>query len=287
MKKIEPFEGKRFPLRMTEVKSCFHLVRPHWHEHLEFIQVTEGDVQIHIDNRTFVTSAPAIVFINSCKIHSMQSLHGTSSTIRGMIFDMSLLAGSFENSESQHLYSRFLHSAPIHEPFLPSHLLWSELRFHFEAAYREYLAQDIGCELIIKSSLYQMMIPLLRSFQQEQCLSKDLSKHFAQYKRLKPALEHIESSYAQKIYTDTLGSLVNMSPFHFTRFFKKVTSVTPMNYINRYRVDMAKRLLIQHDLTITQIAERTGFCNVNYFDKVFKEMNGFTPLELRKQFIDG
>jgi AraC-like DNA-binding protein len=51
---------------------------------------------------------------------------------------------------------------------------------------------------------------------------------------------------------------------------KKVTGLSPMNYINRYRFEMAKRLLIEQDLTITQIAERTGFCHVNYFDKVLK-----------------
>ncbi|MFE5317596.1 helix-turn-helix domain-containing protein [Paenibacillus sp. NPDC056579] len=286
VKKIEPFEGKRFPLRMTEVVSCSHLVRPHWHEHLEFIHLVDGEAQLHIDNRTFVICAPAIIFVNSCKIHSMHSLHGTSSTIHGMIFDMSLLASSFDLSETQHVYSRFLHSAPILEPFVPSHPLWNELHAHFVSAFSEYTNQDIGSEHLIISSLFRIMIPLLRSFQQEQCLSKDVSKHSAQYLRLKPALDYIESNYAEKIYTDTLGSLVNMSPFHFTRFFKKVTGVTPTNYINRYRVDMAKRLLIQQDLSITQIADLTGFCNVNYFDKVFKEMNGFTPLELRKQFTD-
>jgi AraC-like DNA-binding protein len=287
LKKIEPFEGRRFPLRMTEVISCFHLVRPHWHDHLEFIQLIEGEAQVLIDNRTFIVRAPAILFINSCKIHSMQSLNGKSSTIHGMIFDMSLLSGSFEHSELQHLFARFIQTAPILEPILPSHPLWNELTTHFELAYKEYAAQDIGCELIIKSSLYRMMIPMLRGFQQELSLSKDLNKSFDQYKRLKPAIDFIESCYAQKIYTDTLGGLVNLSPFHFTRLFKKVTGLSPMNYINRYRVDMAKRLLIEKDLTITQIAERTGFCNVNYFDKVFKEMNGFTPLELRKQFTDG
>ncbi|MBB6671286.1 AraC family transcriptional regulator [Cohnella nanjingensis] len=287
LKKIEPFEGKRFPLRMTEVKSSSHLVRPHWHDHLEFIHLLEGTAQVHIDNRTFTVDAPAILFINSCKIHSMQALHGKSCTIRGFIFDMSLLAGSLEHSESQHVYARFIQTAPILEPILPSHPIWNELVVPFELAYQEYAKQAIGCELMIKSSLYRMIIPILRGYQRETCLNKDLDKSLAHYKRLKPALDFIESCYDQKIYTDTLGSLVNMSLFHFTRFFKKVTGVTPTVFINRYRVEMAKRLLIQQDLTITQIAERTGFCNVNYFDKVFKEMNGFTPLELRKKFTEG
>ncbi|MDR6550292.1 AraC family transcriptional regulator [Paenibacillus qinlingensis] len=286
LKKIEPFEGRRFPLRMTEVISCFHLVRPHWHEHLEFIQVIEGEVQILIDNRTFIAHAPCILFINSCKIHSMHSLNGKNSIIHGMIFDMSLLTGSSEHSELQHALAQFIQTAPIQEPIHPVHPLWNELNTQFEIAYKEYAAQHIGSELIIKSSLYRMMIPLLRNYQQVLSLSKDFNKSFDQYKRLKPVIDYIESSYAQKIYTDTLGGLVNLSPFHFTRFFKKVTGLTPMNYINRYRVEMAKRLLIEHNLSITQIAERTGFCNVNYFDKVFKEMNGFTPLELRKQFTD-
>lgn len=287
LKKIEPFEGRRFPLRMTEVKSCYHLVRPHWHEHLEFIQVVEGEAQVLIDNRTFIAGAGAILFINSCKIHSMHALNGTSSVIHGMIFDMSLLTGSFEHSEMQHLFARFVQTAPILEPILPSQPLWHELQPHFEIAFEEYAAQDIGCELIIKSSVYRMMIPLLRGYRQELPLSNNVNKSFEHYKRLKPAIDFIESRYAHKIYTNTLGELVNLSPFHFTRFFKKVTGLSPMNYINRYRVEMAKRLLIEQDLTITQIAERTGFCNVNYFDKVFKEMNGFTPLELRKQFTSG
>ncbi|GGD89306.1 AraC family transcriptional regulator [Paenibacillus nasutitermitis] len=284
-KKNEPFEGKRFPFRMIIQKSYPDLVKPHWHEHLEFVKVLSGRVQVYIDNHVFIAEESDIIFINSCQIHSIRCLSGEDCAIQGMIFDKFLLSGAFEDPESRYIFSHFMNSRRIWNPLTLSTLHRRVLDNALTEAYEEYTHQVIGYELSIKACLYRMITPIFRQYKQETFRELDLRRTIESSLRLKPALDYIEVNYGRKIYTGAICSSINMSPYHFTRYFKKITGVTPVQYINQYRVDMAKRLLLEQDISITEIAERTGFCNINYFDKMFKKLTELTPIEYRNQFF--
>ena len=57
--------------------------------------------------------------------------------------------------------------------------------------------------------------------------------------------------------------------------------VTLKQYLSGYRLEKAKKLLEQDYMKITEIAEKCGYANANYFSKVFREGTGMTPLEYR------
>lgn len=281
-KKKETFEGKRFPFKMSIQRHVPHLVRAHWHEHLEFIRVLQEPVTIQIDNETFEAANGDIFFINSNQIHSATT--ASAGIIQGMVFDKSLLFLVADNLEIRQAFSLFSGANIVRNFYSPADPHCPELNDEMTKAYEEYSKQETAYEICILSCIYRMMTPMLRQYRHDP-RSGDPDKHAAYFHRLKPAVDYMQQHYAHKVYMESVCQTVNMSLYHFSSMFKKVFGMPPVQYLTRIRIDQAKRLLVDREIAVTEIAERCGFCNINYFDKVFKEQSGFTPMEYRKRFV--
>lgn len=81
---------------------------------------------------------------------------------------------------------------------------------------------------------------------------------------------------------DYIADIVNMSPIYLGKLFKKATSKSVANYINDLRLEGARNLLAESSVSISKIAEKIGFSNINYFCILFKKTYGVTPSEYRK-----
>jgi transcriptional regulator GlxA family with amidase domain len=79
-----------------------------------------------------------------------------------------------------------------------------------------------------------------------------------------------------------LATVVGMSQRNLTRRFKAATDMTPVQYLQRRRLDEAKELLKTTNLSIKEIAYRVGYIDVSYFSKIFKGFFTITPREFRK-----
>lgn len=104
-------------------------------------------------------------------------------------------------------------------------------------------------------------------------------KYYAKFVRLR---DYIQCHFVHNIQMQDLCELVNISPQHLCRIFKKCSGMRPVEYILRVRIDAARELLANTDHEITQIADWCGFQNDNYFWKTFKKITGLTPGEYRQ-----
>ncbi|MFW5789511.1 MAG: helix-turn-helix domain-containing protein, partial [Spirochaetota bacterium] len=66
---------------------------------------------------------------------------------------------------------------------------------------------------------------------------------------------------------------------YFRRLFKQVTGYTPVNYINRVKIDKAKDLLLSGECNVSEAAEAVGIDNVFYFSRLFKRISSVNPSE--------
>jgi AraC-like DNA-binding protein len=96
------------------------------------------------------------------------------------------------------------------------------------------------------------------------------------------ALSYIENNYKKAISLEGCAVDAGVSYTHLSRIFKKETSLSFSEYLNRFRLSKAKIFLAEKRIPIKQIVEEVGFSNYNYFFKVFKEIEGITPIE----FVD-
>lgn len=90
-----------------------------------------------------------------------------------------------------------------------------------------------------------------------------------------------ESNYHKKITLDQGAAAVHLSRYHFARKFKEQTGSTYMEYLNILRLENSLKCL-QEGCSITDTSEKSGFSDVSYYIKKFRQTYGKTPLEYQK-----
>ena len=99
-------------------------------------------------------------------------------------------------------------------------------------------------------------------------------------------MKYVEEHYADTITIADMAALTFYSKSHFMKFFKDHMDMGFTEYLNDYRLSMAARLLAASGLSVLEIATRTGFDNLSYFNRLFKRKYGQTPREYRKTLTD-
>lgn len=100
-------------------------------------------------------------------------------------------------------------------------------------------------------------------------------------KHLLIMMDYIEKHYADKLSLSILSEKFSLSESYIARLFKKYLFIKPSEYINNIRISVALSLLLETNLLVSEIAEKSGFSDVYYFSKVFKKNIGVSPLKVR------
>ena len=82
---------------------------------------------------------------------------------------------------------------------------------------------------------------------------------------------------------NTIANALYLTPVYFSRVFKRKMGMTCIDFIKNYRINLAKELLQNTDLSIQQISEKTGYATVYYFSQQFKQVTGESPGSFRKK----
>ncbi len=98
---------------------------------------------------------------------------------------------------------------------------------------------------------------------------------------VKKALAYVQHNYARTLSRPEIAAAVGVSEDYLSRIFTNETGLSPWVYLNRYRVQQAKRLLRESDRSITWIAAQVGFEDPAYFSRVFRSIEGCSPRAYR------
>lgn len=96
------------------------------------------------------------------------------------------------------------------------------------------------------------------------------------------ALEYMKNHYKENISLDEISEAAHMSKYHFCRKFHLITGSTVLEYLNNIRLTKVHNMLLSTDMTIDEIAVRTGFVSVVNLTRAFKKVYGTAPREFRK-----
>ncbi len=99
--------------------------------------------------------------------------------------------------------------------------------------------------------------------------------------------EWIETHYARAITIEDMGREAGMAERTLKRRFRLATQLSPNVYVQKVRVDKAKKLLLATDMSIKAIAYEVGYENVSFFVRVFKTQAGQTPAQWRRSEVAG
>lgn len=105
----------------------------------------------------------------------------------------------------------------------------------------------------------------------------------ASQQMVRVAVAHIHAHYAEPLTRDQIARHVSVSPDHLSDCFHQEMGITPMTYLNRYRIAQARRLLDEGRRSITQVALEVGFSDSAHFSRVFHREVGISPRSYQKQ----
>lgn len=94
----------------------------------------------------------------------------------------------------------------------------------------------------------------------------------------------VRKNYKNKLSLREICEAVGYSPTYCDGVFKKDTDRSIIDFLLETRVSKAKELLIENTFSLTEIAEKTGFSDYNYFSRLFKKRTGVSPVRFRKKF---
>ena len=103
--------------------------------------------------------------------------------------------------------------------------------------------------------------------------------------RLRRVTQHIQSNLHRGLPLAELSAVVNMSPYHFARLFKRSTGVPPHRFVVRQRIARASAFLATQGLSIAQISRMVGFRTPSHFATVFRRVTGITPRRYRTGYV--
>ena len=270
----------KFPFEMYAISGEGRLVNARTHDAaMEIVQIISGKVIIVVGTERREAAKGDILYIPPTMVFRADSLGGKAS-IRGMKFDSSILEANMENFDAEVFYMFYLQSKSKIAHFKSDSPVYEALTRCMQESYDEYVAKEICYKLPIRANIYLMMTTLLRYY----CGSKDESDKMIYHNvlRLRPVMDYIAEHYCEKIYIEKLSEMIGVSADYFTKMFKDSIGKTPIEYINGLRVNRAMQLLCDTDISMAEIAESTGFCNPNYFHKIFKQYMETSPLVFRK-----
>ena len=106
--------------------------------------------------------------------------------------------------------------------------------------------------------------------------------HDPKHHRLEKVFSFVQEHYNQEIKLDQVASLANFGVGAFCRFFKSITNQTFFEYLNKVRISMACRKLVERDASIEMICYECGFNTLSNFNRLFRRTTGMTPSDYKK-----
>lgn len=98
------------------------------------------------------------------------------------------------------------------------------------------------------------------------------------------AQQYIEKNYGKALTLEVLAGRCNMSVRNFIRRFQQATSNTPLEYLQRVRIEAAKKMLEHSNIGMVQVAAKCGYEDVDYFRKIFRRHVSMTPKAYQEKY---
>ena len=235
----------------------------HWHMEHELIACREGSAQIMLDDTMYNITQRQCIFCHSGRVHYISASP-----------DSLLLVCLFNEKMYDSITSPFALENPVFEDrygILPK---LSEIR-------HELQNQPIFFECRTEAMIGEILVDIFRGepLREAQWQFSDV---ITRYKQL---LNHIDLEYEHITYQNAV-QFMNMSDAYFSRYFKRQAGMTFSQYLNVVRIEKAVQLLDSAPtMKITDVMLRCGFNTIRSFNRVFREITGFTPTTLPAGYV--
>ncbi|MGF1484908.1 MAG: helix-turn-helix domain-containing protein [Opitutales bacterium] len=145
---------------------------------------------------------------------------------------------------------------------------------------RDALTSELGSAVMFESFARVFLTKLIQRYGLECDETLAFNQSFTS-KHYQKVLDYVAAHFHENLTLEKLSSRAGFSPFHFTRLFKRTIGHTPHQFVMRYRVEQSRKMLLEAQRPIIDIAVSCGFSDQAHFSRVFKRLTGQTPRQYR------
>ena len=124
---------------------------------------------------------------------------------------------------------------------------------------------------------------LILHYVEQECLAESSAATRPRNETIEQVCAYLAANYRQKFSLTEVAARFYLSPYYLSRLFRRVTGQSIVDYLNNRRIEAAQKLLETTELSISAIAEQTGFASAAHFRRVFREVMDISPLQYRKK----
>lgn len=234
----------------------------HEHDFLEILFVRSGEGSVFIDEKTIPIRTGDLLVFNPHLPH-----YEAGKELSFYFFGVSNI--KLENLQNNYLLTEdacpVIHTENDAELF---ELLFSHL---IDEANRKLYFYDEISSSIVKILLAHIL----------RILAYDNESYFKTNESYKQAKDFIDNNFTNIKSVDDVCRHMYISRFYLTHLFKEYSGISPLKYILIKRMEQAKKLLVETDLSVSEIALLSGYAEVNSFIKTFKNIESTTPAAYR------
>ncbi len=238
--------------RSAKVKS----EESNWHSELELELCLIGEGYVIIDSQKQSLSEGEITVINKELIHYT----GSESNIK---YDCLLISNDFLKSAG---FESFEFESKIKSDVIKN--LMQKL----------YITQN---DLLYRAKTQKILLEILIELTEKHALKNAVRAENKKSDAVKKSIRYIQENYKTKLTLGKIAQKALMDKYTFSKEFKRLTKLTPFEYINRYRTKRALEM-IESGTSVSEAALNSGFNNMSFFSKVFKDNIGALPSSFKR-----
>ena len=248
----------------------------HWHDELEIIYVKSGFLTVNISGENYIGKPGDAFVVSPGNLHFMGSQNGTVDYFT-FLFPLKYIAFRSDDMLDDKLI----------EPLNSGHLMISPeikdtVKEQCEQLAGVYAAEIDKSESKITNQIRKKIILLQfihELWKKGFIVENDTTGRNTVEKEM---VSYIQQNYTGKILLREFGEQFHLSEKYISRYFKEHFHITLSRYVTYLRLEHAKQMLQETDISVTEVAMQSGYQNISYFIRSFKKTYGVSPLKYRK-----
>lgn len=258
----------RDSVKLLNVSSCkyggdWHSV-PHSHNYMELFFITGGKGQFLIQDQVYPVDVNNLIIINPDVSHTEASIN--SQPLEYIVLGVS----GVELSSNATFNGQFC---------ILDYFQSKELSTCIRNILREMELKPAGYEDVCQAYLEILITRLMRTIA---ISTQSEPRSGSGYRQCAAVKRYIDQHFKEPLTLAQLSEEAHMNKYYLSHTFKREYGVSPINYLISCRIEESKNLLVETDLSVSQIALILGFSSSSYFSQVFHKALGTSPVDYRR-----
>lgn len=240
----------------------------HLHKETEIAYVLKGVLRVRVEESTYQVEEGEMLCICENVLHQYLQWDETTHIVKIKYMKEWLMPSFFDQSEKEECRQ-------LHKQVFRTHAderiarIVQDMLSYSSGRYVEYR---------YLSRLIELNALLL---QQRELICEMRTIHSENTRYMEETTRYLQENCFQEITLQMMAEHIGLTESYCSKYIKKNTGISFVQYLNAIRINNAQRLLMYTDYNITEIAERSGFSSVQTFNRVFKQQTNRTPREYR------